>query len=388
MTESVVNPAARALRILCISFSPLTTDARVLRQLSILAEFGEVTTIGYGPKPGPATHHLEVPAGASSLPQTPMGVLRLALRRHKAVELTSPGERAALRLLSDASEFDLVVANDARALPLAFAVSGRAAVWGDLHEWAREENTASLPWRLLVAPYMHALCRRYLKRLGALTTVNASIAELYRAEYGVPAEVVRNAIARQPLRPTPVEEDRVRLVHSGIAAPERNIEAIIDAASQLGDRFTLDLYLMGDPSGYLGSLMRRASTAPNVNVHDPVPPSALPETLNAGDLGVYLLPVKTLNHELMLPNKFFDFVQARIGVVMSPARETSALIREHELGPELRGHSIGELVDVLNSLDADDIRTFKANAHIAAEMLNSDQDNATMRTILGRLAAS
>lgn len=384
--DSVDGPARP--RILCISFSPLTTDARVLRQLSVLTEFGDVTTIGYGGKPDHAAHHVQIPDTASSLPRTLTGVARLALRLHKRLELTAPGERAALSALDENARFDVVVANDARALPLAFAVSHGAPVLGDLHEWAREENTASVLWRLLIAPYMHALCRRYLSRLSAITTVNASIAALYLAEYGETVDVVRNAIARQDLRPTPVDDGVVRLVHSGIAVPERNIEAIIDAASRLGSRFTLDLYLMGDRNGYLGSLIKRAAPMPNVRVHDPVPPSALPETLNAGDLGVYLLPVKSLNHELMLPNKFFDFVQARVGVVMSPARETSALIREYQLGPQLSGHSIDELVSVLGALSSEEIRTFKQKAHEAADVLNSDEDLATMRRILGTLLTS
>lgn len=38
-------------RILCVSFSPIHADSRVLRQLEVLREHGEVTTVGYGPAP-------------------------------------------------------------------------------------------------------------------------------------------------------------------------------------------------------------------------------------------------------------------------------------------------------------------------------------------------
>ncbi len=73
-------------RILVISFSPIHSDARVLRQLSVLAEAGEVTTLGYGPLPASATEHLEVATGTPSLPETPLGVLRLALRLHRFLQ--------------------------------------------------------------------------------------------------------------------------------------------------------------------------------------------------------------------------------------------------------------------------------------------------------------
>ena len=372
-------------RILCISFSPIETDARVLRQLRVLAEFGEVTTLGYGGTPAGATHHLAVASDAKSLPETPGGVARLALRRHRAVELTAPAERAALGLLEGVEPFDIVVANDARALPLAFAVAGDARIWVDLHEWAPQENTTSLPWRVLVAPYMDALCRRYLARTDAITTVNASIAKLYVEHYGVSPGVVRNAIPRQDLSPSPVADDAIRLVHSGVAVPERNIEALIATVEALDTRFTLDLYLMGDDDGYLGRLKTVAARVPRVTVHPPVAPAELPSTLNAYDLGVYLLPIRSLNHQLMLPNKFFDFVQARLGLLISPATETSALIAEHDLGPRLADHSVDGLVAALGSLSADDVRRYKANADAAAGALSSDTDIETMRGILRSL---
>lgn len=374
-------------RILCLSFSPIHTDARVLRQLTVLGRYGEVTTLGYGPTPSGATHHLEVPASASSLPQTPVGVLKLALRRHARLELTAPGERAALRLLAGSAPYDLVVANDARALPLAHAIAGTAPVWADLHEWAPDENTTSIPWRLLVKPYMDALCRRYLPRVAATTTVGRAIADLYRERYGVSPVVVRNAGPRRDLAPSPSDGDRIRLVHSGVAVRERNIEALIDATAALDERFTLDLYLMGE-GRYVDGLRARAAATPRVTVHPPVRPDEIPSTLNRYDLGVYLLPLRTLNHRLMLPNKFFDFVQARIGIVMSPAEETARLIAEHGLGPLLPDTRVDTLVAALRALGTGDVETFKRNADVAAEKLNSDEDVAAMSGLVERLTAA
>lgn len=372
-------------RILCISFSNIAIDARVLRQLRILAEFGEVTTLGYGEAPEAATTHLRVPDSDASLPQTVAGVTRLALRQHRAVELTAPGERRGAELLTGLEPFDLVVANDARAIPLAVSVARGAPIWADLHEWAKEENTTNLLWRLLVAPYMDALCRRYLGSMAAITTVNQSIAHLYDERYGVLPQVVRNAIAHQNLTPSAVDPTKIRLVHSGVAVPERNIEALIEATAELDERFELDLYLMGDDDGYLGELRAQCASLPRVRIRPPVAPHELPQTLNAYDLGVYLLPIRSLNHQLMLPNKFFDFVQARLGVIISPATETSALIEQYDLGPRLTDHSVSGLVRALSSLSVDDIARYKNNAHEAAAALSSSSDEATMRSIVGQL---
>lgn len=371
-------------RILCISFSPLIRDSRVRRQIEVLRGFGEVTTVGYGPAPEGVAAHIEVPETAASLPQTIGGVARLAVRAHGSVELRSPAERAARPAITGTGPYDLVVANDARALPLAFAAADGAPVLADLHEWAPEENSTSLPWRLLVGPYMDALCAKYLPRVAAATTVSGAIADLYGQRYGVTPDVVRNTIPDQRLAPSAMEPGRIRLVHSGVATPERNIEGLIDAVARLDDRFSLDLFLVGD-DGYLGTLHRQSAATPRVSVHPSVAPAELPATLNRFDLGVYLLPVKSLNHRLMLPNKFFDFVQARLGLVFGPSVETDRLIADYGLGIVTAGTATDDLVAALSGLTADEVGRFKSAADAAAKTLNSESDVATQRAVIGRL---
>lgn len=374
------------MRILTISFSPLTRDARVLRQIAVLAEFGHVTTVGFGSIPDGASAHIEVPSELPSLPQTPTGVLRLGLRAFRSAEFSAPAvafARDALR----GQAYDLVVANDARALSLAFAVADGAPVWADLHEWAPEEQSHILSWRLLVAPFMTALCRMYLPRCAAVTTVSPHIAALYEKEFGVPTEVVRNARPYVPLAPSPLEPGRVRLVHSGVAVPERCIETLIDATLQLDDRFTLDLFLVAEPDDpYLRQLVQRAGDSTRITFHEPVSPDALPAALNAFDLGVYLLKPTTTNHRFMLPNKFFDFVQSRVGIVFGSALEIDHLIAEHQLGITVDGFEPSALVRALSALEPSDVERFKRNTDAAAKALSSESDAETQRSILRRVS--
>ncbi|HWU45210.1 MAG TPA: hypothetical protein VN133_00445 [Humibacter sp.] len=373
-------------RILSISFSEFVSDARVLRQLGVLADYGDVTTIGYGPKPPDASEHLQLVGEPASLPQTPAGVLMLALHLHRKAELAAPANVAALALLAD-KRFDLVVANEARALPLAHAVAHGAPVWGDMHEWAPEERTQILSWRLLVAPLMRSICARYLPRTEAVSTVNGSIAAMYQEQFGCEVRVVRNAIALQDLAPSPVTGDRVRLVHSGSAVPGRSIERLIEATRQLDERFTLDLFLVAARDGgrYLDELRGIAGEDDRIVFHEAVAPGDLPRTLNAYDIGVFVLPPHTANHRFMLPNKFFDFVQARLGVVFSPAIETSALIERYDLGRVSPDFTASSLAETLQSLTADDVRRYKRNADNAAAALSSEQDEQTQRDVIGTL---
>jgi hypothetical protein len=182
----------------------------------------------------------------------------------------------------------------------------------------------------------------------------------------------------------------IRLVHSGGAVAGRNIEQLIDAVDMLAGRFTLDLYLVKgrESDGYWTSLVARIEASPHTTLHDPVRPAELPRTLNPFDLGVFLLPPHTPNHRLMLPNKFFDFVQARIGIIFSTAVETDRLITRYGLGAVVPGFEASDLAATLSGLTEDDVRGFKLAADAAARELGSEVDVAVEDRILTRLVGA
>lgn len=377
-------------RILTISLSPIVHDARVLRQISVLRELGDVTTLGYGPAPE-GVEHVEVPANLPSLPQTIPGVAALAVRAHARSALAAPAVKYALGALTG-RRFDLVVANDARVLALADRVAHGAPIWADMHEWAPEERTHVLAWRVLVAPLMRYLCRTYLPRCAAVTTVGGRIADLYRDRFGVDAQVMRNSSPWRDLAPSPGPTDDsapIRLVHSGAAIHGRNLEAMLDVVASLDDRYTLDLYLMpgGDHGKYLESLRERAADCPRIRFRDPVAPGDLPATLNAYDVGVFWIPPTHTNARLTLPNKFFDYVQARLAVAVGPSVEMAELVRQYSLGAVSAGFSVDECRESLATLDAAAIRAAKSASDRASRELSFEADAAAARGIVERLLA-
>lgn len=373
-------------RALCISFSDISADSRVLRQIAVVADACEVTTLSYGPKPAQSTHHLEIDSTLRSLPETPLGVLKLLLRLHRRVELTAPAVTSAIQLVGD-RKFDLVIANEARALPLAHRVAGDSPIWGDMHEWAPAERTQLLSWRILVAPYMEYVCKRYLPITAAVTTVNSSIARLYDEQFNCSTQIVRNAVPFQDLVPSAMLPGKVRLVHSGGAVPGRNIEGLIEAMALLDNRFTLDLYLVParDAGRYQRKLQDLASHDGRIVFHDPVSPSDLPAELNKYDVGVYQLPPATVNQRLALPNKFFDFVQARLCLAFGPSIEIEKLVQHHELGIVTTDFGPQSLADALSALSEREITDFKESSGAAAHDLSSAKDVTTMTGIISSL---
>src|SRR5690606_30675211 len=152
--------------------------------------------------------------------------------------------------------------------------------------------------------------------------------------YGVRPQVMRNAAPWADLSPTPVDAPTVRLVHSGGAVPGRNLEAMLDVVERLGSGYSLDLYLVpgGDGGRYLRALRDRPAGAPWVTCHYPVTPGEQPAALHRYAVGVCWFPPFNTNAAHTLPNKFCDFVQARLAVAGGPGPEMARVVTEHRLG--------------------------------------------------------
>ncbi|MDO9591501.1 MAG: hypothetical protein Q7J04_10195, partial [Microcella sp.] len=99
----------------------------------------------------------------------------------------------------------------------------------------------------------------------------------------------------------------------------------------------------------------------------------------------YWIPPTHTNARLSLPNKFFDFVQARLAVAVGPAIEMQRLVERHGLGVVAEGFTVEQCVDSLTGLTAHEIRLFKAASDAAARELSFERDASTIRALLAPL---
>jgi hypothetical protein len=219
-----------------------------------------------------------------------------------------------------------------------------------------------------MAPYIDTLLRTYLPEVAGMMTVGPAIAEAYTREYGIRAEVVTNAPRRADLAPSPVGEP-IRLLHHGIAQRARSLDVMLDVAEALDDRFHLDLVLAEGTPGYRDELAERAAGMPRASVLPPRPLAELIPAANAYDIGLYLLPPRSLNQSLAMPNKLFEFIQARLAVAIGPSPEMARVIREHGCGIVAEDFAPATLARAISALDADAVAAFKGRADVAAKHL-------------------
>jgi len=355
--------------VLVLSFSPIASDARVLKQVELLRDRYAVTTCGYGPAPDGVARHVEIPATSVALD----GRL-ITLRAYTRAYWAMPAVAAARSLLAaERGGFDVVLANDVEAVPLARWLRPTRGVHADLHEYSprlHEENPA---WLRRIAPFYRWLCRRHVTRAASATTVGRGLADAYRTEFGIDAGVVTNAAPYASLEPGDVSDDGpLRLVHSGAALRDRYLEVMLDAVAMTAADVSLDLYLMPNDPPYIAELRERAAAIPGVQVLDAVPYARLVTTLNAYDLGVFVLPPVNFNYANALPNKVFDYVQARLGLIVGPTPEMAALAREHAVGVVTADFSAAALAEVLDGLTPERVAELKSAAHAAARALSAE----------------
>ncbi|MGO1562813.1 MAG: hypothetical protein ACTHW7_13430, partial [Actinomycetaceae bacterium] len=149
---------------------------------------------------------------------------------------------------------------------------------------------------------------------------------------------------------------------------------MIEAAGRLPEHITFDLYLMKSDPYHFAELQEQAGATSNVRVLDPVPYADLMSTLNRYDVGIYVLPPNGFNHEHALPNKVFDYVQARLAMLVGPSPEMAAVNREHGLGVVTDGFEVDDIEASLAGLTRDDVTRWKAASHAAAPGLAAESE--------------
>ena len=372
-----MNPS----RLLILSFSDISADARVLKQVRLFADRYSVTTYGYGPSPDPRVRHLRL--------DDAYDIRRwrrsdLILRRFRRIYWRQPAIRQARADLAQLEPFDVILANDIDAIGLALALNPVKGVHADIHEYAPRQNEEILVWRAFIAPFVRWMCRQFLPRAASMTTLGQGIADEYRRAYGLHAGVVTNAAPYVDREAGPVASP-IRLVHSGASIRNRRLEVFIDAVAATTSDVTLDFYLMGNNPEYIALLEERAAGSRRIQFLDPVPYQDLVARLHEYDVGICVIAPTNFNNRWSLPNKFFDYVQARLGLIIGPSSEMRRILDAHGFGTVADDFGAAALTRVLDSLTVDQVRDWKSRAAAAAHELSSETQVEVWGTAIGAL---
>ena len=377
------------VKFLQIFANSLGQDPRPTRFYSLLRTLGSVTVCAAPPladvEPLEAFFDLREPS--SSLSRKIRRAMGLLCHRYEQ-DLWTPRRRAVFEQLKG-QDFSAIICQEGLLVPLALAVREARAdrsrpcpVILDAREYYPRQFEQNFFWRSVLGGINRYVCRQYFSQLDHIFTVSPGLAQGYRDEYGLECELLPSYPYYQDIASAPSHEGPVRCIHHGAAIPGRKLESMIEAFALLQGRATLDFMLVPNAPDYFAALREKARPYTNISFTDPVPMQDIVRHVSAYDMGVYLLNDGSFNHRHALPNKFFEYIQARLALAISPLPDMSALLRQYDLGVIAADFTPQSFAAAIADLGPADIARFKRNADSAAHSLCWEHNDARLRETL------
>ncbi len=365
-----------------ISFSEISRDSRVLREIEMARSHYQVDVIGYGGwQPPEGVRYLRLEKNTRSFSYLIRYFLlliggRITTRMYNAAFWLKPEYQQAVKLIQQGN-YGLIHANDWDSLPVAVEATAQlnTRVLFDAHEFSPEQESDRLVWRIFVKPFKSYLFSKYLGQIDKMITVSSGIQDLYIRQFGITPQIILNTPAYQKTLFYPVENNKINIVHHGHAIPGRYLEEMVRMIALTDERYLLNFVLVSkDDYKYVDKLKKLSQIiAPQkVIFWDPVHPAEIINFIQRFDLGLPLLRVQQMNHVNSLPNKFFDFIMAGLGIVVSPLPAMAEVIDTYAIGKISASQSAEDMASMLNALSNDEINIYKRNSLKLARIYNAE----------------
>ncbi len=380
------------MNILIISPSEISRDPRVQRHVDVARDFGSVTTCGYGDALSDESPHVEIGKTSRILSRSllTLGLIQMGL--HQRAARRSPFYQACKKALDGSIDsFDAVVVNDVHALQVALDLFPPTRIWADMHEYAPREGDHDWRWRVVFKRHIKRLCFIHLRRVAYVTSVGKGICEQYEKDLGRQVLLLRNTskfFDRSQLPDTKrTSDERVHLVHVGVAIRARHLENMILATKQVQEVY-LHLFILPTELTYFEELEKLCSEIENVTIESPLPVDQIVTHIAQYDAGVIAIPPTSFNYENGLPNKLFQYIQARLPVITGPLKEIAELVETSEIGIVATDFDVKSVEFAYRKFIALGKEHFKENIDKAAERHSEARENEVRRHILASLINS
>lgn len=283
---------------------------------------------------------------------------------------------------------DIVVANDLDSLPACFlaALLKRKKLVYDSHEYFTE--VPELVHRKFPKKVWQIIERLFLPWIKYSYTVSESIAETYNSKYGIDMKVVRNVpySVQNIISDQSAHTDKWLILYQGSLNLGRGLEQLIDAMLFI-ENVRLKIIGDGDIVNELKERVIRLGLKEKVEIIGRIPFEELFEETIHADLGIALEENIGLNYYYALPNKLFDYIQARVPVLVSPFPEMQKIVRKYDIGtvydhkdPQSLANKINEIFELKNRH-----QKWKENTEKAASELCWENEEKILMKIYTRV---
>jgi glycosyltransferase involved in cell wall biosynthesis len=265
------------------------------------------------------------------------------------------------------TRFDAVLSNDLDTLLasyMASKVKGKCVIY-DSHEYFTE--VPELVNRKFQQRAWESIERLIVPKLTYAYTVSGSIAAAYKKKYGTGFQVIRNLPTKKNFNEQ-VKENI--LLYQGALNKGRGIELMIKTMKFLPD-YKLWIAGAGDIENELHALVTELHFEDTVIFLGRIPAQELYNYTIKAKLGLSFEEDLGLNYRYALPNKLFDYIQARIPVLVSDLPEMKLIVKKYKIGALLESKEPKVIANQINTLlnNSKEMELYQSNLKIAAQEL-------------------
>jgi len=244
---------------------------------------------------------------------------------------------------------DIIVANDLDTLPacwLASKLRGKVLVL-DSHEMFTE--VPELVHRPLVKKAWQLLEKLLVPKVDFGYTVSKPIQDYFKDKYNKEFELIRNVgYFRYDLKYKSDYSDTI-ILYQGAVNMGRGIDLMIKAMSLIEDA-KLWVVGNGDVISDLKKLVQELELEDRVVFFGRIRIDELWEYTAKAHIGMSLEEDLGLNYRYSLPNKLFDYIQARVPVIVSDLPEMGRLVEKYQIGEILRNRTPESLANLIEGI--------------------------------------
>ncbi len=358
----------------------LTTDQRVHKVCNFLQKLGfEVTLVGRKqPKSLPVSQRI-------------YGTKRMLLLFQRG-PLFYIEYNFRLFFLLLFKKADVLVSNDLDTLLANYLISKikNTKLVFDSHEYFTE--VPELINRKFKQKLWKRLERFILPKLKYAYTVNQSIADLYKKNYGIEMKVVRNLpmkVASEDWGVTSKgrnQSSQKIILYQGALNVDRGLEEAIEAMQYIPDA-VFHIIGGGDIADYLKQLTTSLKVADKVIFFGKVPFEQLRQHTSAADIGISLEKDTNINYRYSLPNKIFDYIHAGVPVLASSLPEIKNIFKAYDIGLLIESHDPKYIAETINTMlsNNEKMKQWKGNEKLAATELCWENEEKTLLKIYKNL---
>jgi hypothetical protein len=286
-----------------------------------------------------------------------------------------------LNKLLKINRYDFIYFADIDLLPVVIRNAHNAITIFDAREYYPLQFENNLNFRIFEKTEYTRILNRYLNKCDKVYTVSEGLANAYKLKFNTNTSLIFSCPYFKNINVKEIENNKIKLLYHGMANRNRKIENYFDLLKLINHNCELHLYLVGDKD-YINDLKIQNKDNKKVQFHEPVHLDEIVDMANNYDIGLCYFEPTTFNLKHCLPNKYFEYIQARIIVATGPSPDMYNILNKYNCGIISKEFTTKSLADSINSLSISDLNAKKRNTEIAALELCFEKQEDILKTDL------